>query len=173
MGFGKDKKGEIIRENSSQAVGTLAAQTALLLGSALAITEDFRMLKAEVMADVISVTSLELQNLWLGLADGVLTLAEIEAAIENQGPLNRHDPTESAISMRPVWIYGVTQQGPAGVTEKGFTDAMTNARLIVAKPRWTFGQTTGWQWFLYNNGTAPTSGATVRIKTKVFGLFLD
>ncbi len=54
MGFGKDKKGSILMESRSQALGALAADAGILIGTKLALTEDFRMLKSNVHAMVMN-----------------------------------------------------------------------------------------------------------------------
>ncbi len=91
MGFGKDGKGVIIREGRAQAIGALAAATGFLIATKLATLERFRMLKSEVFASIIGLTGGEGTGLVFGLADGDLTLAEIEEAIELGGPLGPND----------------------------------------------------------------------------------
>ncbi len=50
MGFGKDGLGVIIIEARLQAIGTLAQNTGILIGTKLATLERFRMLKSQIVA---------------------------------------------------------------------------------------------------------------------------
>ncbi len=173
MGFGKDGRGAIVIEAREQALGTLASNTGLLIGTDVAITEDFRMLKTEISAVVHTNTLGELGSLELYLVEGKLSLAEAEAAIESEGPLSRHDPTKEAIAERPVFRVGAGPVG-GGTTPKEFhiADVMTGGPVCVAKPRWTWGETSSWSWMVYNRGAAPTTGASVNINAKSFGVWL-
>ncbi len=169
MGFGKDGKGVIIRESRSQALSTLAASSGILVGTNLATLERYRMLKAEVIATVTGVTSGELNGLYFGLADGDLTLTQLEEAIEGNGPLGPNDIVEMNIAERPVWFFGATDR------ETGTTLVFENTQgghLLEIKLRWTFASTKSWNWFVYNLGVAPTTGATVFIRVKSFGVWV-
>ncbi len=169
MGFGKDGQGVIIRESRSQVLGTLANQTGLLIGTKIATVERFRMLKTEVTSSVIDATAGELGGLVFGLADGDLTLAEIEAAIEVTGPLGPNDITSTNVAMRPVWFMG-------GITVPPGTDGLflneEGGPTMESKPRWTFASIKSWNFFVYNMGAALTTGATVIIKSKSFGVWV-
>ena len=169
MGFGKDGKGIIIRESRSQAVGTLATQVPLIVGTNLATLECFRMLKGEVAVTVIGATAGDLNNLWFGLADGDLSGTEIDECLEANGPLGPNDIILSNRALRPVWLMGsVTAQANANM---GFTGEDGGTMLNVV-PRWTFASTKSWNWFVYNLGSAPTSGASILIRTKLFGVWV-
>ncbi len=170
MGFGKDGKGVIFRENLSIGIGTLAAFAALKIGTAPAILERFRIIKAEIIATVTGVTSGELNGLYLGLADGTLTLAEIEASIEANGPLGPNETAEAEVSMRPVWWFGATHHNET-LTEVTFENE-TGGPIMEKVLRWTFSRTQAWDWFVYNMGTAPTTGATLSLRSKLFGVWV-
>ncbi len=174
MGFGKDGKGVIITELRSQAIGTLAAATALLIGTKLATVERFRMLKTECNALIFgTIAATEFGGMLLGIADGDLTVAEIEEQIEANGPLGPNDVVLSEQAMRPVFIVGAIDIGPAANnTVIMFRDVQSNAPQIRATPRWTFARTKSWNWFLYNSGEAPTTGASVRVTAKNFGVWV-
>ena len=169
MGFGKDGKGVIITEARSQALGTLAAATALIIGTNLATLERFRMLRGEVFASIIGVTSGELNGLVFGIADGDLTLAEIEEAIENGGPLGPNDTVQDAIAMRLVKFIGMTDRETG--TELVFHNHEGGHRMVT-KPCWTFARTKSWNWFVYNMGVVPTTGAIVLFRSKSFGVWV-
>ncbi len=171
MGFGKDGRGVIIKESNQVSVGGLAADTGILL-PAIAVTEDFRMLKAEVIAHVEGLTSTEGSGLILGLADGELSLAEIEEAIELNGPLDRNDRKAMEFATRPVWLVAGSMPGPAGTTMVFVNDH--GGRVVVWKKRWTFSNPEGWQWFVYNKSDiAVTTGAAVQLNGTYYGVWLS
>ncbi len=171
MGFGKDGKGVIIVENRSQALGALATQTGIIIGTKLATLERFRMLKSEISFNISEVTGDEGVSLNLYLADGDLTLAEIEEAIEADGPLGPNDQIVSDQAMRPVFKVPVTffMAGSDPIA----TGAINSAHLhAVLNPRWTFARTKSWNWMIYNTGTAITTGSTGRVHAKNFGVWV-
>ncbi len=169
MGFGKDNKGVIIRQSISQAILTLAPDTGLIITAAPVILERFRMLKSEVYANVEGLQTNEGRGLSLWLADGDLTLAQIEECIELSGaPLGPNDPVEAAIAERFVMFVGAA----GGSTISHFHDRETNAPYCIIKPRWTFARTKSWNFVLYNIGSVMTTGATVNLRVKNFGVWV-
>ena len=82
MGFGKDGKGAIVKEQTSLTLGALAGQAFTNIASSVSLDMDFRILKSEITAVVRAVTSLEGQGLILYMAEGDLSGAETEANIE-------------------------------------------------------------------------------------------
>ncbi len=173
MGFGKDGKGAIIMESRSQALGALGFNTGILIDTKLAITEDFRMLKSIVNVSVTGLTLAEGSGLQLYLADGALTLAQIEAKIEQSGPLSRHDPPLEAIAERFVKLVAGARGGGSEAAQVMFADAMNNGVGIVTKPRWTFGATKSWNWVIYNRFAAITTGANVNLNAENFGVWVE
>ncbi len=173
IGFGKDGKGAILHEARSQALGALGNDSGILVGTKLALTEDFRMLKAELSAVVTNLTTAEGAGLVLYLVDGDLTLAEAEAQIEANGPLSRHDRVGTEIAERFVKKTACVGQHGAGADDAVFRDMHTNAPIVVVKPRWTFGETTSWNWMVHNTGTLLTTGATVIIKNQCYGVWIE
>ncbi len=171
MGFGKDGKGVIIIESRPQAIGTLAHQTGLFIGTKLAILKDFRMLKSELTVVINSVTAGDLLGLALYLVDGDLSLAEAEAAIESNGPVGPNDSVAMAIAERFVKLVGLVDHNELN-TEVQLEDAATGAPMITVKPQWTFTTTKSWNWMLYNKGAAPTTGASALLQAKSFGVWL-
>jgi len=171
MGFGKDGKGAIVLESRAQTLGTIAGAAALLIGTKLATTEDFRILKSEVFAAITGATAGELVGLLIGIADGDLTTTEIEEAIELNGPLDRHATIESERSMRFVKLFGAVVRESAG-SELVFV-AEGGAAMMEVKPRWTFGLGKSWNWFVYNLAAAPTTGASVQLRAKSFGVWVE
>lgn len=168
MGFGKDGKGVIIRQGISQALLTLATDTGLIITSKPAILERFRMLKSEVYGNVEGLATNEGRGLSLWLVDGDLTLAEFEAAIETEGPLGPNDPVQAAVSERFTNFVGAF----GGATISHLHNREGNGILCEIKPRWTFARTKSWNWIIYNIGPALTTGATVNLRVKNFGVWV-
>ncbi len=174
MGFGKDGKGVIISELREQAIGSLGANTGIIIGTKLALATRFRMLKVELTATLVDMTASEGLALQVYLADGNLTLVEFEAAIEQNGPISANQIAEGEKAMRPTWLMGA---GPAHLNNPVAADGfmMVNGSggpLLEAKPRWTFGIGNSWNWLVYNGGKAITTGSTMKIKSKVYGVWV-
>ncbi len=176
MGFGKDNKGVILQESRSQALLTLAASAGLLIGTKIATLERFRMLKTEMSAVVSGLTTGEIHGMRLYLIDGDLTLTEAELQIESTGPVGPSDTVAEDVSERPVFLAGTFVENgiaTAGATIALCVDKITNAPVVMLKPRWTFGRTKSWNWMIYNSTGSPlTTGATVRIINKNFGVWV-
>ncbi len=171
MGFGKDGKGVILRQSLTATIGTLAAATGLIIGTALAIDTDFRMLKAEILATITGVTAGELNALALYLVDGDFTLAEFEASLESNGPVGPNDSVNAALAERWTKFCGAVVHSDVS-TALIFTDRDSGGSLLKIMPRWTFQRVKSWNWILYNAGEAPTTGATMRLKAKCFGVWV-
>ncbi len=169
MGFGKDNKGVILRESRSQALGTLASDTALFIGTKLSMLERFRMLKTEIMASITGLTSTEGTALLFGLCDGDLSISELEQAIEGNGPLGPNDIIPMNIAERPTWWLGAIDRETG--QEAIFENEM-GGHLLVLKPRWTFARTKSWNFFVYNFGVVLTTGATIQFRGKHFGVWV-
>ncbi len=169
MGFGKDGKGVIIRQSLNQAIGTLAAQVSLLIGTKPATLERFRIIKAEIYATITGATSGELNGMFLGLADGDFSNAEIEAAIEANGPQGPNDQVGEELAERFIMMFGATDRETG--TELVFHNDH-GGHIMSETVRWTFARTKSWNWFIYNMGAAPTTGASVIIRAKLFGVWV-
>lgn len=172
MGFGKDGRGAIVREQRSQSLGTLANNTALLIGTKIATLEDFRILRSEISVFVNALTDGEGPGLMFGLADGDLTASEIASAITTGGPVGPNDVVAGNIAERPVFVIGMIEDesnnGTVGVFHGEHAGGM-----IVYKPKWTFANGTSWNWFVFNNiGAAFTTGATIKLLVKNFGVWV-
>ncbi len=130
--------------------------------------DDFRMLKSVIHAVITGVTAGEGVGLKLYLANGDLTLVEVEQAIEVNGPLNRQDRVNNEHAMRAVFLVGAAD----GAGDQVFRDINTNAPVLVAKPRWTFGASTSWNWVVHNSGIVLTTGATINIHAIDYGVWV-
>ncbi len=174
MGFGKDGLGVIINEARTQALGTLATDTGIFVGTKLATLERFRMLKSQVIAHMTIVAAGEGGGLTLWLVDGDFSLSEAEAAIEALGPLGPNDRIVEDNASRLVLLAGVVDDVSevAGADAVSFHDMNTNAPVCVMKPRWTFARTKSWNWMVYNRAGALTTGSSVRILVRNFGVWV-
>ncbi len=102
MGFGKDGKGQIIRENVTISLGTLAANTAIKASAQVAIQEDFRLIKTKASVNYFS-PDLDVDNaIVVGIADNELSAAEISEAL-TASPTDHNDNVPQERSMRPVF----------------------------------------------------------------------
>ncbi len=171
MGFGKDGKGAIVYENRSQVLGTLGVDTTIIIGTKLAITKDFRMLKNEAYCVINGLNAADGEFVF-GMAHGDLTVGEIDEALELNGPLNRYDDVSVKISMRPVFRLGATQGVGDDATE--VLDKVSGAPMCISKPRWTFGETTSWNYWIRNVGaTNLITGAIAKVEAKSFGVWFS
>ena len=176
MGFGKDGKGAIIKEDTSFTLGALAAQDVLATDSNVALDKDFRILKTELSAILTGVTSLEGAGLLLYMTEGDLTAAEIEENIELNGPVTDGDQEGQERASRWVRRVAVSSDDTVNNTERSMRGE-GNSPLISLNPRWTFRRRRtstegGWNWAIYNDGVVLTTGTTVRVKATHYGVWV-
>ncbi len=172
MGFGKDKKGVILREENSITLGTLGTDTGILMtgGIGATLAEDFRMIKLLFTFWLDGGTFVAGDGpLSLWIANGDLSLAEIEEAIEVEGPLDRSDRIRTEQAERYVTQLGVITFVEGSV---GMQMYPRNGDVGEAIIRWTFSNAKGWTFVVYNEGTALTTGGVVHMRGKAFGVWL-
>ncbi len=175
MGFGKDGKGAIVKEQTTIGLGALAGQSIVGADSAVILDMDFRILRSDVTAVVTGLTTAEGNGLILYLTEGDLTSAESEANIEQNGPLRLGAQIEEEIASRWVRRVGITL-GTEVSTEHVFSNEYGGG-LLKIEPRWTFrrgrtGTEGGWNWQVYNDGVLLTTGGTVRILATHYGVWV-
>ncbi len=176
MGFGKDGKGAILREQSSQALGALAANTGILMAG-MTLTEDFRLLKSEITALIVGLTAAESTGLQLYLVQQALTLAQAEACIEANGPSGREDRPGEEQAERFVRLIGIANDdggGDSNVQMIGGDDGDQGVIMRI-KPRWTFpnvDSAVSWNWMIYNHGVVITTGSTMKLLATHYGVWL-
>ncbi len=171
MGFGKDGKGVIIRDSTSQALGALASGAGIIIGTKLAIEEDFRMIKCEAIGTLSSLTNPEGRGLALYLVDGQYSLAEFEAAIEGNGPVGPNASASAEVSMRfEKWLGEVLS--PATGEGVAILVGKQTVALMEEVIRWTFQATTSWNFIIYNHGAALTTGSNFIVRSKLFGVWV-
>lgn len=174
-GFGKDGLGVIVRETITKALNTLAADTGIVISGgdiSTLMTDDFRILKTEYMATLQNATHQAGDGpIELYMANGDLSLADFEESIEATGPLNRNDRDVNEKVMR--WSKCMGQI--AFIPHNGGAGALLPANGGVGSitPRWTFSKGVGWQFLAYNTGGALTTGSTIKIRLKHYGVWVN
>ncbi len=176
MGFGKDGKGAIVKENTSITLLGLAGQDNVQVNSSVAIDSDFRILKSDITAVARGMTSLEGQGLILYMSEGDIDGSLVEANIELSGPLSMGDRDNEEIAGRWVRRVGITVGPTVNETERVFRNEHGGG-LLSLKPRWTFRRRRtategGWNWDVYNSGVTITTGATVQILCTHYGVWV-
>ncbi len=177
MGFGKDGKGAIVKEQVALTLAGLAGQDAVLADSSVLLDQDFRILKSDITAVARGMTSLEGQGLILYMTQGILTAAEVEANIELRGPIRMGEKIDEEVASRWVRRVGILVGPTVNETERVFRNKY-NGGLLSINPRWTFrrGRTAaegGWNWVVYNSGVTITTGGTVEILATHYGVWVD
>ncbi len=171
MGFGKDGKGVIIRDSTSQALGALASGAGIIIGTKLALTSDFRMIKLEAIGTFSSLTNPEGRGLALYIVDGQFSVAEIEVAIEGNGPLGPNQSDAAEIAMRfEKWLGEVLS--PATGEGVAIAVGKQTVALMEETIRWTFSAAQSWNFFVYNHGATLTTGSNFIVRSKSFGVWV-
>ncbi len=176
MGFGKDGKGAIVKEQTTLTLGALSANDLILGDSAVQLDMDFRILRSDITAVLTGMTSLEGQGLVLYMTEGDLTEIQVEANIEQNGPLRLGQQEEEEIASR--WVRRVAMS--VGPTVNETERVMRNkygGPLLEIEPRWTFrrGRTAtngGWNWGIYNDGVTITTGGLLNILATHYGVWV-
>ncbi len=176
MGFGKDGKGAIVKENSGFSLGALAAGDLALSSSSVQLDMDFRILRSDITAVITGATSLEGVGLILYMTEGDLDDAQAEANIEQNGPVRLGQQVEEEIASRWVRRVAITTGPTVNETERVFKNKYGGG-LLSMEPRWTFrrGRTAtegGWNWACYNDGVLLTTGAVVNILATHYGVWV-
>ncbi len=171
MGFGKDGKGVIIKEVFTLSLDALAANTAVKVPGA-AITDDMRILKSMIHASVEGLTAGEGNNLLFGICNDDLSAADIAASLSAGGPLNRADRDIAELAERFTRVLSGSGQMDDGNTIRHFT-GFHNEPVIQEVIRWTFTKGVGWAFYIFNHdGSALTTGATLRLYHQAFGVWV-
>ncbi len=171
MGFGKDGKGAILSEQLNTGIGALATAAGVRVAAAIVLADDFRIIKTELTATIRGLANGEGAGLRLHLMNGNLTLAEAEGQLEADGPTDRNDRTLIEAAERFVKVIGLVEQPDPAGTEAVFR-GVEGGPIIEKTIRWTFSDNDGWAWLIYNTGDTLTTGATVFLQAKHFGVWL-
>ncbi len=168
MGFGKEGKGAIITESDVIALGALVNGVVIKQSNALAITDDFRVLKTQYSIGFTGHTSDE-NPIDLYMVNDDLSVADIAEAIAAGGPLNKSDRDREEQAERGVFLVATLTRGVSGHgigkgNEHGF---------IEHKHPWTYTKGVGWSLAARNNsGSTLTTGTIVCFVAKHFGVWV-
>ncbi len=165
MGFGKDGKGQIIYDQVTISLGTLAAKDVIAGAIHTSLENAFRILKTEYFITWDGVTVADADGpILVGMSAGGLSAAEIEEAIEAD-PTGSFDRPAIEESNRPVW--------PVALLNQALEGGMLQAKGSF-NPRWTMPETIGWSWWVYNlENAALTTGSAVIVFAKNFGVWVQ
>ncbi len=170
------KTGVIIRESRTQLLGALAAAAMIIVDTKLATTDKFRMLKSELTCITTGLTSGEGRGLEIYLANGDLTINEVDACIDGNQPLNASDRVGKEVSQRFVKLVGVAEPSGGSGTEVKMVGPGPDGSfgpIMMPTPRWTFGDDgQGWNWVIRNTGTSLTTGALTHVKATNYGVWV-
>ncbi len=177
MGFGKDGKGAIIKEQTDITLAGLVGLDYVQVDSDILLDQDFRILRSDVTAVARGITSLEGKGLILYMTQGILSESEAEQNIELDGPVRMGEKIDEEIASRWVRRLGITIGSTVNETERIFTNKYGGGLLNI-EPRWTFrrGRTAsegGWNWGVYNGGVTLTTGTIVNVIATHYGVWVD
>ncbi len=173
MGFGKDGKGAIIRETVIVTPGALAAGAAILGTAGVTLdTTSFRILKTDYFVSQRTAWQADGDEIYIGLANGTLSVTEIAETMGNDGPVDRNESVAAAIAERAVWpLLDLKDLPPSGAS---FSEPSNNGQKMSFNPKWTFTPTEGWSWFAFNPlSAALTTGAVFVIHATHYGVWVD
>ncbi len=162
----------IIRSTESIALGSLANVTAIKLGSAVTLTEDFYLTATEVFCAVAALTAGEGEGLMLGIANGDLSVTEIQECLVVDGPVGLNDRVKTERAERFVKLFGaVGNSGPSSTSQVILGEH--GGPMMKVNPKWLFtSDQGGWDFFIWNAGIALTTGATARLTNIVYGRWI-
>ncbi len=157
---------ETIVWSSGAALGTLATNAAIQLAGPV-LTHDARLISLTGLSAVDALTAGEGNFMW-GISSADLSQAELEAYLENNGPLTPSDIVGKEISTRGRFVRVLGKLTPQGNGQQA-ADFMKNVSLSGLKIAEDAG---GFDFWIYNLGTALTTGATFRVAMQVFAKWL-
>ncbi len=165
MGFGKDNSGIILYDRITISPAALVALDLAKTDSAITLAEDFRILRMDYWVDYGPQAAGDI--ILFGVADGALTAAEIEEALEARAG-DSNDVPETEQSMRAVWPLEIMGENSAG---SGSPSLGTKGSINL---KWTFKDPDGWTFWLYNTDSANplTTGSKLSVITKIFGVWV-
>lgn len=150
----------------TQAVSTLASQTALLIGAARVYERDVRIASIDYWIKAKGFTADEAQNLLWGLADASMAVSEIAAAITSGEATYRGDVPAAEIARRPFRLMGFVCDPRGNPGSRGASSGHDRINL-------TFAEDVGYAAFVFNmDGSAMTTGATVDLIVKEYAIEL-
>ncbi len=156
----KQETGSVINK-SSITIATLAKNTGIISASP-ALTRGGKMLSYSANGGLNGAT-LGDGPLIFGVMSGDLTLAELEAYLELEGPLTPADVTASEVASRGkrIRVLGTLSASNPEV-------ALDNRKMSGLRFAEAAETTNAWNTWVYNPGAAFTTGATLELVERVF-----
>ncbi len=149
----------------SLALSTLASRDVVTIASPVLVTGG-TLVSTKTVMTVLSPDADDGPFL-VGVAAGALSAAQIEAAIENDGPFGptHMDQMQNASRFRHIRTLGVLQAGlaQAGETMLLWIDQQIKLGFTEADA--------GWVWWIYNLGATLVAGSTWEITERDFVIF--
>ncbi len=174
MGFGKENKGAILREAVVATLLGMVHHTAVFFTGGIVLTNDsFRMLKAILAGSVNGLTAGQGEGLYVGIAQGDQSVAEIAATLVLDGPVAARLTDISDVAEKPVWLIAGfdTQKSTTGT--RGSLVGANGGKLATGTQQWTYPKGVGWNYFMWNEGLALTTGASATMTVTEFGVWVD
>lgn len=169
MGFGKEGRGQMIRENELITLAALPNQTAIKGTSPLVLTEDFRITAIDLESLHLSGMTGNEGPVGFGIASNELSVAEIAAAINMNGPKDPDDRSFVEQIERAVKVFGTVRAN--GVWEPSGNGNFSRVNRL--KHQWTYSSTNGWCWFAFNfSNNTLTTGGVIQIHCKIYGVWI-
>ncbi len=165
----------ILRSKESIALLTLAADTAITLGSGITITQNLFMTALECLGQIDGLTAGEGHGLLIGIANADLSVTEIQEALLVDGPVDLNDKVKAERASRFVKLFGgVGTMGQQGASAQSLPLVGEHGgRLMKVNPKWLFTAASGgFQMFIWNNGATLTTGAVVDIQNVFYGSWI-
>ncbi len=145
--------------DTSFTMATLAAGAGLI-NAVQSINQNFKAMSIHAVWGINPLADVDGPFLF-GLADGELSLAEIEEYLEGQ-PLDARKAPEVEQVARPVQVIG-----GLGIDVRTTYLSGTRVRLP------TFREDKGFTWWIYNTGITMTTGSFAKMRGRFFGRWLD
>ncbi len=168
MGFGKDGKLSILYDWGFAFVLDSLAAHDVSAGAGRYVNlliDDFRMIKVKYQAMLEGNEAGD--SVLFGIADADLSSAEIESCLEGAW-VEESDRVNEEFAGRPVWPLGHVHILGGG--DPTFAQGEFSEEVI----RWTFHQSSGWQWWAYNPALASALGTAtdINIFAKIYGVWV-
>ncbi len=152
---------DIVRENTTQTLGALGSGGGILVAASdVVLIQSFYSQKLSLIAMIDGLTANEANGaLVLLLADSALTLAEVEEAFEQSGPVHQGEVPQKEVATRFVRILGEFRSD-------GIIDTRVSLIVTYQSIMWLFTEDNGeWNFVVYNQSSANlTTGSTIRIR---------
>ena len=153
---------------SNVSLASLYAETLQQVVSSAGIEDDFMIVLIELIAQTASMAG-GVGPILLVIYDDELSDAEVEEALQVNGPVDRNDRLLTERITRPVWIV-------SALTGSGLFTGPNGETVIRWKPpggRWTFSDGEGWALGVYNLGDSNFTAGIIKASMTAFGRWIQ